>query len=107
MRKCENMSKEEILKRYETFVTANTTPIYLQKNVLLAMEEYAQTVLSDESRSRYTLGCDPYKKTTQWHKFWHLFGAYKGRFENHAAFLKASPLKPEDMFEKESEFQSI
>lgn len=35
------MTKEEILKRHETFVKYNTEPIFLKENVLLAMEEYA------------------------------------------------------------------
>ena len=36
------MTKDEILERYETYVRANTTPIFLKENVLLAMDEYAQ-----------------------------------------------------------------
>lgn len=40
-----DLSKQEILKKYETYVTIdqphNKTPIFLQDNVLEAMEEYA------------------------------------------------------------------
>ena len=31
--------EEEILKKYETFLTYNTTPIFLKENVILAMKE--------------------------------------------------------------------
>jgi hypothetical protein len=33
--------KEGILKRYETYIAVNSTPIFLKENVLKAMEEYA------------------------------------------------------------------
>lgn len=42
--------KEQILSKYETYVTLtlphNTTPIFLKENVLLAMEEYADEIVS-------------------------------------------------------------
>ena len=41
-----DLTKQEILKKYETYVTIsqpnNKTPIFLQENVLLAMDEYAE-----------------------------------------------------------------
>lgn len=36
------MTPEEILKKYETYVTLNTTPIFLKENVLQAMDEYGK-----------------------------------------------------------------
>ena len=36
------IEKEEIVKRYETFAKADTTPIFLKENVFKCMDEYAR-----------------------------------------------------------------
>ena len=38
----DEIEKEEIVKRYETFVKADTTPVFLKENVFKCMEEYAK-----------------------------------------------------------------
>ena len=38
------IEKEEIVKRYETFVKADTTPVFLKEAVFKCMEEYAEYI---------------------------------------------------------------
>lgn len=42
---------EEILKRYETYVKHSYVPIFLEKNVLTAMEEYASQFKASQGSS--------------------------------------------------------
>ena len=68
----EGETPEEILLKYETYVSHSGTPIFLKENVLLAMKEYAQqppkeTITPEERTSIYVKGaCTDPKDGDMW-----------------------------------------